>query len=319
MSYQRVVLILLVLLLLPSLTQAVVGRDRYNDFDLRNSLIPAQQILPGGPPKDGIPAIDNPKFVSADSIDWLHSQSQLLALEIDGQAKGYPIAILNWHEVVNDSFGDQSVVITYCPLCGTGMAFLASVEGQSFTFGVSGLLYNSDVLLYDRQTDSLWSQILAKAVTGPVAGSKLRLLPLQQMTWQAWRQRYPQGQVLSRDTGFKRNYDRDPYSGYDDSTVLFFPVEFLSKRYHPKERVLGITINDRQKAYPFAELARTGQHELRDSFAGEQLLLRFDASARTGSITRLRDNQLLPAINAFWFAWYTFYPKTEVFQYPPAE
>ncbi|MFZ0789299.1 MAG: DUF3179 domain-containing protein, partial [Chromatiaceae bacterium] len=171
-----------------------------NGFDLVGALVPVSAILPGGPERDGIPAIDRPRFLPADEAPEVRTGDRVLGLRLDGQARAYPIAILNWHEIVNDRFGDLPVAVTYCPLCGTGMAFRAEAGGKPLQFGVSGLLYNSDVLLYDRQSESLWSQIDRRAISGPHKGERLEALPLEHTTWGDWQQRHPDTLVLSRDT-----------------------------------------------------------------------------------------------------------------------
>lgn len=286
-----------------------------NGFDLTNTSIPKELILPGGPPRDGIPSIDSPKFDAVTQVDWLADDDLVLAISIEGVKRAYPLAILNWHEIVNDRFNDQAVVISYCPLCGTGMAFNSRVDDKTLDFGVSGLLYNSDVLLYDRQTESLWSQLKQAAVSGSMLGKKLELLPMAQLSWGEWRQRYPDGEVLSRDTGFHRDYSRSPYGDYNQSLVLYFPVEFLSKRYHPKERVLGVEVKGEFKAYPFSELAKLATDELTDQFNGENLVVRFNADARTGEVFISGNKTAKPVVNAFWFAWYTFHPETDVYTF----
>lgn len=284
-----------------------------NGFDLSNASISKQLILPGGPARDGIPSIDSPKFEAADEITWLNNDDQVLGISIAGENRAYPIAILNWHEIVNDQIGDHAFVISYCPLCGTGMAFNSEVKGQVLEFGVSGLLYNSDVLLYDRNTESLWSQLKQTSVSGELVGEKLEQLPMTQMTWSEWKARNSGGLVLSRDTGFSRDYKRSPYGDYNQSLLLYFPVEFLSKRYHPKERVLGIQIAGKSRAYPFSELAKTTSGVVSDQFNGETLTVKFNADARTGEILDSKTGQLKNSVNAFWFAWFTFHPETSVY------
>jgi hypothetical protein len=221
-----------------------------NDFDLRGSLIPADEIHAGGPPRDGIPALTDPTFVPAAQADFLTPDDRILGLNLDGEARAYPIAILNWHEIVNDRIRGRPVAITYCPLCGSGVVFDALLDGRRVDFGVSGLLYNSDVLLYDRQTESLSSQIKKQAVTGPMKGQRLSALPVTDTTWRAWRETHSKTLVLSTDTGHSRDYSRDPYGGYAQESGLYFPVSARSKRYHPKERVLGLEIDGTFKAYP---------------------------------------------------------------------
>ena len=149
-----------------------------NGFDLRNALVPVDEIHAGGPVRDGIPSIDEPKFIAAGDADFLRGGDDVLGIVRNGVARAYPIRIMNWHEIVNDEIAGERVAVTFCPLCGTGIAFAAESLGRDLTFGVSGLLYNSDMLLYDRETESLWSQIKKQAITGPMKGHRLSALPL---------------------------------------------------------------------------------------------------------------------------------------------
>ena len=302
------------LLLTTTLVAAYEGQ--HNGFDLTGSLVPAEQIHPGGPSRDGIPAIDRPQLIPAKRADFIEPEDRVLGLARAGDAKAYPIAIMNWHEIVNDRLGGERVAVTYCPLCGTGVAFAAKARGPELSFGVSGLLYNSDVLLYDRQTESLWSQIKRQAISGPMRGEKLEVVPLTQTTWRAWQEEHPDTLVLSDDTGHDRDYGRDPYAGYAAERGLYFPVAAKSRRYHPKERVLGLDIGGRFKAYPFAELSRMGAEEFNDSFAGRALRIHFDLANKTARAFEADGNQL-PGIVGFWFAWYAFHPDTEVFSAKP--
>jgi len=296
------------------LASASLHAQTKNGFELNGALVPPGEIFHGGPPKDGIPAIDAPKFVHAAEVGFIEATARVLGIERNGVAKAYPIAILNWHEIVNDELGGEPVVVSFCPLCGTGVAFSAVAAGQARSFGVSGLLYNSDVLLYDRQSQSLWSQLLAKAVAGPLKGTQLRLIPLVHTTWGEWRRAHPNTLVLSTDTGYVRDYDRDPYAGYVDSNGLFFPITRRDPRYHPKERVLGIEVGGVHKAYPFAELARTGGTVV-DYVGAAQVTVSFDAASQTARIFDEAKREL-PGIVAFWFAWYAFHPDTQVFKAP---
>lgn len=284
-----------------------------NGFDLSNSTISIDKILSGGPPRDGIPAIDQPKFLNAQKADFLQASDRILGINYKGVQRAYPINILNWHEIVNDTIKGESVVITYCPLCGTGVVYSGMINGQPQQFGVSGLLYNSDVLLYDRATESLWSQMLSTAISGKKVGTTLTTIPVQHTSWAAWKAQYPQTQVLSQATGFKRDYSRTPYQDYDANSDIFFPLNAESRRYHPKERVLGVQIGEKFKAYPFVELAKYGKSPLIDSFAGKTLRIEFDVNNRDGQIFDNND-KVLHSINSFWFAWYAFHPKTAVFE-----
>ncbi len=285
-----------------------------NGFDLSDALAPAAEIRQGGPPRDGIPAIDAPQFVSAHRQGLLVDTSRVLGVERNRVAKAYPIAILNWHEIVNDQFGGEGIVVSYCPLCGTGMVFRAEVAGKPRTFGVSGLLYNSDVLLYDRDSESLWSQIARQAIAGPLKGETLEMVPASHTSWAAWRARHPDTLVLSPNTGYRRDYSRDPYRGYETSAALYFPVDPFSARYHPKEQVIGLELEGVFKAYPFAELSQ-GPRRFLDTVAGREITVEFDPEHRSGRVVDAEGREI-PTVIAFWFAWSAFHPNTQVHTAP---
>lgn len=288
-----------------------------NGFDLTGSLVPPSEILSGGPAKDGIPAIDKPRFVEAGRADFLADDSRVLGMSYQGIAKAYPINILNWHEIVNDRFGEEPVVITFCPLCGSGMAFSATLDGKPHTFGVSGLLYNSDVLLYDRQTESLWSQLMSQAISGTYKGRRLTDLPVLHTTWQDWRTRHPDTLVLSTDTGFRRDYSRGPYETYLKSPQIMFPVSAVSKRYHPKEEVLGLSIDGIAKVYPFVELEKSPA-AFTDQVGGKTVTVRYDRRHRSAEAFD-EHGERLSGVRTFWFAWYAFNPDTEIYTAPKTQ
>ena len=170
-----------------------------NGFNLSDLTIPFREIKQGGPPKDGIPAINHPRFESASNATFLKPNDLIIGVEINSIAKAYPVKILNWHEIVNDEISARPVVVTYCPLCRSGLVFNARVMGSTYTFGVSGLLYNSDVLLYDRETRSLWSQLMGASVAGTNSGKTLEVITSQMVTWAEWKERYPETLVLSTE------------------------------------------------------------------------------------------------------------------------
>lgn len=292
--------------------QIISALTQNNGFDLSDSLININEIHHGGPARDGIPAIDKPVFITASQAAYLHDDDRILGLSINGEAKAYPIKILNYHEIVNDFIAQQAVVITYCPLCGSGIAYSANINGKNTTFGVSGLLYNSDVLLYDRETQSLWSQLLAKAVSGTQKGRELSMLALTHTRWRDWKTQHPATLVLSEQTGFKRNYSRTPYGDYDRSQSLYFPVNNLNKDYHPKEYVLGLKLSGKTKVYPFAELAKV-KSPYRETVYGRNITIKFDAENRTGQIFDEKGIEI-PVVTSFWFAWMAFYPESKVFK-----
>lgn len=284
-----------------------------NGFDLSDSLIDASSIRSGGPPRDGIPSIDEPKFLSAEDADFLDPDDRVIGVHRNGIAKAYPIRILDWHEVVNDDFAGAATLVTYCPLCRTGMVFDVENDEVEFTFGISGLLYNSDVLLYDRQTGSLWSQIMSQAVTGPMKNITLDLLPSRHTTWAAWREIHPDTLVLSIDTGYPRNYDTSPYLSYERSNQLMFSVENRNRAYDNKSLVLGLSIGGQHRAYPFEELQAQGAERFRDRFAGRELTVVWSGAANSAHVLDEAGAEL-PTVLAYWFAWYAFHPETEIFR-----
>jgi hypothetical protein len=305
-------LLVLLLVILPGSDGTTTAGQVKNGFDLSGALVPASEILAGGPPRDGIPAIDHPRYVRAHSASFLQGKERILGIRLHGMTRAYPVAILNWHEIVNDDFAGVPVTVTYCPLCGTGIAYLARAGEQELKFGVSGLLYNSDMLLYDRNTGSLWSQIMRRAVSGPMKGAKLEAIPLEHTSWSEWQRRYPETRVLSTDTGFRRDYHRNPYTGYEKSRKLWFPVGAQDERYHPKEPVLGVEVDGEFKAYPFAELAKS-DGVVHDTVSGRNIVVQYDRRNRAASAA-FANGDSLPAVTAFWFAWYAFHPDTGVYR-----
>lgn len=281
-------------------------------FDLSNSSIPIGEIKDGGPPKDGIPSIDKPKFVNSKKA-ILADDDRVLGVKENGIAKAYPIKIMNYHEIVNDHFEDQPVVVTYCPLCGSGIAFDATIRGKAKTFGVSGMLYNSDVLLYDRETESLWSQLKYEAIAGPLEGEELEILNTANTTWKKWKERNPETLVLSEETGYNRNYDLDPYPGYGSSSDIYFSVSKKDDRFHPKETVIGLEVNEKFKAYPFSELVKLKSNTLEDNFQGKEFRIMYDPEAKSAEIVDA-EGKPVPAVTNFWFAWFAFHPETAVFE-----
>lgn len=296
--------------LLLALTATAQARS-LNGFELDDAIIPVKEIRRGGPPRDGIPALTDPAFVEAGDAERLDATDRVLGVAVNGEARAYPIGILNYHEIVNDVIGGRPVAVTYCPLCNSGVVFDASVEGERRLFGVSGLLYNSDVLLYDRDTESLWSQLMGRAVTGPLAGETLETLPVRHTTWRDWRERHPETLVLSDDTGFHRAYYRDPYRDYHRSRAIMFPVASRSGEYHPKALVLGLELGGEARAWPFEELPK-GSGSFGDEIAGREVTVHYDRRNKTAHVTGPEGE--IPATITYWFAWYAFHPGTSVYR-----
>lgn len=186
--------------------------------------VPLSEIRSGGPPPDGIPAIDEPTFEDVEGAsEWLEDRSPVLVVDLNGEARAYPLAILTFHEIVNDVVADEPLVVTYCPLCNSGLVFERTVGDRVYDFGTSGRLWNSNLVMYDRETRSLWSQFTGEAIVGDLLGTELERVPIQIVSLADFAQRWPEGDVLSRDTGHSRPYGTNPYVGYDnlDRPFLF--------------------------------------------------------------------------------------------------
>ena len=276
--------------------------------------IPLNEILSGGPPKDGIPSIDDPKFISAkDAEDFLSDESVGLGVSLLGEYRFYPYQILVWHEIVNDTIGDTPVLVTYCPLCATGVVFDRRVNGVEQEFGVSGLLWQSNLLMYNRtgdpETESLWSQVLGEAVLGPETGDKLGILRSDTVRFNEWRDAHPDTKVLSRDTGTFRTYGIDPYGDYYTDRSVSFGATFNDDRLHPKAFVIGIEINGRFKAYAEEDLP---VGTTRDTFAGEDISIEKNNMGQI-DVFAGSDKQPIETIDGFWFSWLAVHPDTELY------
>ncbi len=242
-------------------------------------IIALDELQSGGPGKDGIPSIDNPKFVAADRAgQWLKPVEPVISLSLNGRTKAYPLQILIWHEIVNDRIGETPVAVTFCPLCYSAIVFDRTIDGRAHTFGVSGMLRHSDMVMYDRQTETLWQQLSGEAIVGDLVGKTLKRLPTQIISFEQFRKAYPDGVVLSRQTGFKRRYGENPYAGYDD--INKSPFLFRGKtdgRLKPMEKVIAIAIGDRSKAYPYSISRRL--QVINDKVESEPLVIFHDQGA----------------------------------------
>ncbi len=227
------------------------------DFCLRSVVL--GEILSGGPPPDGIPPIDNPTFESVDAAGaWLQPQSPVIVVELNEIARAYPLAILTWHEIVNDVLGDTPIAVTFCPLCNSSLVFNRLVDGVTLRFGVSGNLRNSDLIMWDDATQSWWQQFTGEAIVGTYTGTQLELIASQVVGFGDFAARFPAGEVLSRDTGVNRSYGSNPYSGYDSTSDPFLFEGELDTRLPPTERVLAGIVDGVAVAYPFSVLTEVG-------------------------------------------------------------
>jgi hypothetical protein len=225
--------------------------------DFARHSVPLTSILPGGPPPDGIPPIDHPRYVPiAVAAGFLAPREPVIALQIGPAARAYPLQILVWHEIVNDVLGGVPISVTYCPLCNSATVFDRRLAARTLTFGTTGNLRNSDLVMWDRQTQSWWQQFSGQAIVGTLTGARLKALDSQTLSFAEFRARYPQGDVLSRDTGFQRPYGQTPYEGYD-TPASARPFDYggrLDPRLPPVERVESITVEKETVVVPFDDL-----------------------------------------------------------------
>lgn len=286
--------------------------EEYKKDGQLKSKIDTSQILSGGPPKDGIPSIDKPKFWTIDEANkFLKDDDIVLGLEFEGEAKAYPLRILNWHEIVNDSVNDKPVLVTYCPLCYTGIAFKREISGVPVEFGVSGKLYNNNLLMYNRgEEESLWSQQLGEAVVGPLTGTKLTQIIIDTVAWSDWKTKHPNTKVLSTDTGAFRDYDTNPYGDYETDPKIIFPVTKEDDKLPPKTKIYGVEIDGKFKAYTQNKLPKNTNFI--DNFAGRKIKINVDGAGRVRMVDD-KTGQEIPWQISFWFSWAAFHPETEIY------
>ncbi len=295
--------------------------------DFERHSVPLGEIFSGGPGKDGIPAIDAPRFVAVSELDFLDAREPVVQLDVGGEARAYPLQILIWHEIVNDTVGGTPVAVTFCPLCNTTIVFDRRLDGRVLDFGTTGNLRHSDLVMYDRQTESWWQQFGGEAIVGELTGKELRQLPASIVAWEDFRRAHPKGEVLSRDTGFSRSYGVNPYAGYDsvDSPPFFPSANRDDYLLPPKERVVFIERDGEQVVVPFSALAKANEIEV--EVGGEELVVTWKPGTRSalssGVIATGRDvgtaavrsretGELVVFDLPFWFAVAAFAPNAEI-------
>ena len=230
------------------------GAARQFSTDFSRHTVPYDRILSGGPPKDGIPAVDAPQYLSVAEADaWLEPREPVAVIEAGGLVRAYPIQVLTWHEIVNDRLGDLPVTVTFCPLCNTAIAFDRRFDDLVLDFGTTGLLHYSNLIMYDRQTETWWQQATGEAIAGAYAGSRLRYVPLAMIAWEDFKTAFPDGDVVSSQTGHRRRYGENPYQGYDRSgNIPFLYIGPPTPTALPQmARVLAVELGDEAVAYPY--------------------------------------------------------------------
>lgn len=332
----------------PSMTSQEQGLSQIQVTNGIKHIVSLDKIKSGGPPKDGIPSIDKPDFVAASEVNFVSDDDLVIGLRINGETKAYPLFILVWHEIVNDVAGGVPVAVTYCPLCFTNQVFERTINGKVTEFGTSGKLYNSNLVMYDRNTDSQWSQALGMAITGEMTGHILTRVPFDVAKWSDWKSLYPETLVLTTNTGHTRPYGSDPYGDYYTDPQILFPVENKDDRLHPKEIILGFDNGKIYKAYKLTDLEE--KKIINDEIGDKKLLLvslypgmvrafnrtvdgtilefqyvdgkiidtqtnsqwNFDGQAIEGHLkdTKLEREVFSPG---FWFEWIAFHPNSLVY------
>ena len=287
-------------------------RDTFGFAADAPSDVPWNAIMQGCPRRDCIPSIDDPAFIPAAEAELLDDDDLVMGLALGGVVRAYPTRILNYHEIVNDVVGDRPVAVTWCPLCGSGLAFERVLDGRPVEFGVSGLLHNSDLIMYDRDSESLWQQITATAFAGPRRGQSLTPVPVSLVTWGEWRAAHPDTEVLAPPGSSARYATATPYGDYDSSDRLMFPVAAESLRLHPKEVVHGVEFEG--GSFAVTDRALRQKPEIVVSANGVTLRWR---RADNGLVSvETGDGQPLVAHRMFWFAWYTFHVDTGLHDLP---
>lgn len=310
LSFKSTLLTSVIFLLIGSgITQAQNNILRGWKTNTNKKTIDLTELKSGGPPKDGIPSIDNPKFIAPDNADsWLSEKEPVISVEYDGEARAYPLQILIWHEIVNDRINGDPLLVTFCPLCYSALVFDRRVDGEVLEFGVSGFLRHSDLVMFDRKTETLWQQFNGKAIVGDYVGTTLEQIPSQIISFAQFKENYPNGEVLSKDTGYRRSYGQNPYTGYDDvNNTPLFGAGKKDGRLPPMEKVIGVKIGQQTKSYPYSVTKE--EKVINDSFSNTDIVVfhmegaksALDASqisnsredGSTGVFKRKLDNQTL--------------------------
>ena len=317
-------------------------------------LIPVNEIRDGGPGKDGIPSIDSPNFTDAINVDFLNDNDLVIGIFKNNEAKAYPHIVMDWHEITNDAIGSDFFTLNYCPLTGTAFAWESITNGTRSTFGVSGLLYDANLIMYDRNTDSNWSQLQLECVNGQLIGNKPSLLNVVETNWKTWKSLYPNTKVLNTQTGFSRTYGTSPYGDYSTNNNRFiFRPAITNSSLPNKDRIYAIIDNGLSKVYQFSDF--TNGKVIKDTFNGKNYLIvgnediinafeltetsqniNFEYALNLDEGSIFKDNsgntwsifgniisgsqanalQSPKCVMSYWFAIAAFYPNPEIYTVP---
>jgi len=268
--------------------------------------IDIDEVLGGGPPKDGIPAIRNPKFISiSEALKIEDGEKQGVAVTAGNTTRFYPYSVLVWHEIVNDEIEGIPILVTFCPLCGSAIVFDPTVDGKALEFGVSGKLWESNLLMYDSKDESLWSQSIGEAVVGNQTGKTLDIYPSQLISFSEFKDKYPNGEVLSRDTGYSRNYNLYPYGDYGENNQLIFPVSINDTRLPSKEIMYIVNFEDKSAAFQRSKLIKSGGVSMQVNNS----TLVAEISGSEIIIKNSKDGNIIPGYHEMWFSWATHHQE----------
>lgn len=283
-------------------------RDQFKYSEKSRRSIELSELSQGCPRVDCIPAINQPEFGAISDITFLHKKDTMMVVEYNGILKAYPRKIMQSHEIVNDYFAGKPLMISYCPLCGTAVAFIPIIDGRRVEFGVSGLLHNSDLVMYDRKTASLWGQITGRAIVGSKTGERLKTVSVGVLSWDELKQQYPDSQILLRPKGNKSQYKKFRYKKYTQSQKLMFPVSARDARLAAKKFVYGIEIDNEFIAFEEKYLKK--RSPLVESFGKRTLQVAYDKGKVTA--TDKKTGEQFNVLRVYWFAWYAFHPETHL-------
>ena len=284
-----------------------------NGFLVEETSIPIVHIVRAAPAKDSIISINAPSFTPSNEAGWLKDTDEVISVTQGLETRAYPLPILVWHEVVNDNFGDVPLAVTYSALSGSAMVFKPgqNKDGSPRSFGVSGLLYNSCLLMYDRENEELWSQLRMQGVSGSVMDQSLEQVVSSRMSWKAWKSKYPGGQVLAKPAESEINYEDEwPYGDYATVAETIFPFDVNRNEFPTKDRVVGVVDGESMRCWPLKKLQEKKQ--LYDAVGPRPISVTYDENLGTVRIADITTNEELPSVSVYWFAWQAFYPDTSV-------
>lgn len=279
-----------------------------NGFRLEGARVPRELIVAGGPGRDGIKSIDAPEFAPVDEATWVGPATTVIGVEVRGEARGYPVHVMEYHQIANDELSGVPVVVTYDPIAGSPVAWRRTLGDRTLTFGASGLLYNANFLLYDRETESLWCQITGEAIAGELAGEKLERLRARQEPRDTWLARQPGSLFLVPPARKHIDYRYSPFQGYWLADRIPYPVAAKDERYHAKELVVGVTVDGISRAY-LGSIVTAHGGSVSDEIAGRRIRMLYD-SPRAVFTWEVPDG--VEPLESYWFAWKAFHPDTQI-------